>query len=374
MAGGAIANNYAIQPSLGAIANDLDVTQQTLSFAVSGLMLGYLAGLALLVPLTDHVRPRRFVSLQLVTMAGALVAASFTTSPWHLLISLVVVGAMATVAAQMSAIVGKLASPVQRGRQMGTISAGISAGILLSRFIGGMISEWFGWRAMLLSFAAFGLVAATLAWMVLPGSMPPVSAKQRSVLRTATGLLVQFPDLRWAAAAGMLWFAAFSAVWVGLAIELAQPPWSLSAEAIGLYSLAGGLGLIITPIAGRMADRFGPRNVKLLGLAVAAVSAMALYLSLAKPPFLMLALAFFDAGCFAAQVANQSAVVRLAPDRSGALMSTYLLFYYVAGAIGTAVAGPLVAFGGWSLLIGAVAAAIVVAFIVSASVRPAQAI
>ncbi len=116
MAGGAIANNYAIQPSLGAIANDLDVTQQTLSFAVSGLMLGYLAGLALLVPLTDHVRPRRFVSLQLVTMAGALVAASFTTSPWHLLISLVVVGAMATVAAQMSAIVGKLASPVQRGR------------------------------------------------------------------------------------------------------------------------------------------------------------------------------------------------------------------------------------------------------------------
>ena len=123
-----------------------------------------------------------------------------------------------------------------------------------------------------------------------------------------------------------------------------------------------------------MADRFGPRNVKLLGLAVAAVSAMALYLSLAKPPFLMLALAFFDAGCFAAQVANQSAVVRLAPDRSGALMSTYLLFYYVAGAIGTAVAGPLVAFGGWSLLIGAVAAAIVVAFIVSASVRPAQAI
>ncbi len=84
----------------------------------------------------------------------------------------------------------------------------------------------------------------------------------------------------------------------------------------------------------------------------------------------MLALAIFDAGCFAAQVANQSAIVKLAPDRSGALMSTYLLLYYVAGAIGTAAAGPLVGLGGWPLLIGVATLAITGAIKLSATAGP----
>lgn len=369
VAGGAIANNYAIQPSIGAIARDLHATQETISFTISGLMFGYLSGLALFVPLTDRINPRRLVPLQLFVLAGALVAASFATSAWLLFACLVLVGMMATVAAQMSAIVGKLASPADRGRQMGLISAGISAGILLSRFVGGSLTTWLGWRGMLLCFAMLSSLAAIAAWATLPSVRPQAAKKNLVALHSVRELLAEFPDLRSAGAAGMLWFAAFSAIWVGLAIELAQSPWLLSAEAIGFYSLAGALGLVVTPIAGSMTDRFGPRRVKLAGLAVAAVATMALGLTLGKPTGLMLALGIFDAGCFAAQVANQSAIVRLAPDRSGALMSTYLLLYYVAGAIGTAAAGPLVSLGGWDHLVATAAVAIIGAIILSAKPR-----
>lgn len=365
VAGGAIANNYAIQPSLAEVAGDLGMQQGAISLAVSGLMLGYLAGLALLVPLVDHVNPRRLVPLQLLALALALAAASRSFSAWSLLAAFVLVGAMATVAAQTSAIVGKLALPADRGRQMGTISAGISAGILLSRFVGGLLSERFGWRMMLLCFAAFICLAAAAAWATLPDRHTKTKTEYLSALRSAPELLARVPDMRWATAAGMLWFAAFSAVWVGLAVELAQPPWSLSAQAIGFFSLAGLLGLLITPIAGRLTDRFGPQTVKLAGLGASAISLIALYFAGDKPIALMLALAVFDAGCFAAQVANQSAIVRLAPERSGALMSTYLLLYYLAGAIGTAAAGPLVTLGSWPLLIAVTELAIFGAIVLS---------
>lgn len=365
-AGGAIANNYAIQPSLGAIAKDLGSTPSAISLTVSGIMLGYLVGLALLVPLADHVNPRWLIPSQLVALAAALTAASVVPSTGLLFVSLVLVGAMTTVAAQTSAIVGKLAAPAHRGKQMGVISAGISAGILLSRFVGGLLSTWVGWRAMLLCFAGACCIAALTTALRLPDHRPQATRKYFSTLRSAPGLLVLFPQLRLSAAAGMLWFFAFSAVWVGLAIALAEPPWSLSAEAIGLYSLAGLLGLFVTPMAGRLADRYGARWVKLVGLTAAAASVLVLLLALDRPIILAPALAVFDAGCFAAQVANQAAIVRLDPDRSGVLNSAYLLLYYVAGAIGTAVAGPLVTVGGWSLLAGAAALAIVGAIIASA--------
>ncbi len=359
IAGGAIANNYAIQPSLGAIAQDLGTGLSTISLTVSGIMVGYLLGLALLVPLADRISPRWLIPGQLTALAASLAAASAAPSTGVLLVCLVFVGATTTVAAQTSAIVGKLAAPAQRGTQMGLISAGISAGILLSRFVGGLLSTWGGWRAMLLCFAGACCVAALATALMLPDRRPLAAKGYFLTLRSVPGLPIVFPQLRASTMAGMLWFFAFSAIWVGLAISLAEPPWSLGADAIGLYSLAGLLGLFITPMAGRWADRYGARPVKLVGLVAAAVSVLVLLPALGQPFVSAPALAVFDAGCFAAQVANQAAIVRLDPARSGALNSAYLLLYYVAGAIGTAVAGPIVTAGGWPLLAGVALVAIV---------------
>jgi len=233
---------------------------------------------------------------------------------------------------------------------MAAVSSGISAGILLSRFIGGLLTQWLGWRGALLVFSGCTFLAALCALRVLPATHPESRSGYFSTLRAIPSLLKESAQIRQRSCTGMLWFFAFNLIWVGLAIRLAAPPYNLHAAAIGLYSLAGILGLMVTRIAGKLTDRFGDRAVITVGLSVAGISAMTLTAAMGHPIWTATTLAFFDAGCFAAQVANQASIVALNPARSGTLNAAYLTLYYAAGVIGSAVASPVVVNMGWTAI------------------------
>lgn len=349
-AGGAIANIYAMQPAISVIAADFGVPIAAITAVTSGAMIGYLLGLVLLVPLVDKLSPRALISGQIFALACALVLAAWAPGPDALIACFVLIGATTTVAAQSSAVVGRYADPQRRAQLMGTISAGISAGILLSRFVGGVLAQRYGWRGALLAFAAFAAVSALCVIPFLPAARPLGNAGYFSTLRSVPPLMRASRQLRLRIYTGTLWFFAFNLIWVGLAVRLAAAPFNLDSAGIGLYSLAGLLGLVVTRVAGRLADRFGSRAVMVCGLSLAALSTFALTIALGHPAATGAALAVFDAGCFAAQVANQASVVAIQPTRAGALNSAYLTFYYVAGAIGAALAGTVVMSAGWEAL------------------------
>ncbi|AYR24572.1 MFS transporter [Herbaspirillum rubrisubalbicans] len=349
-AGSAIANNYAMQPALSLIAADFGVPVAPMTALASAAIIGYLLGLVLLVPLTDKLSPRVLIPGQLFALACALLLAAWAASPEVLIGCFVLIGATTTVAAQSSAVVGKYAHAQHRALSMATISAGISAGILLSRFVGGVLAQWWGWRGALLAFAAFAAVSALCVLPLLPTQGPDAQSGYFSNLRSMPILMKTSRELRLRIYAGMLWFFAFNLIWVGLVVRLAAPPFNLDAAHIGLYSLAGLMGLLMTRVAGRLADRFGHRRVVVSGLISAFFAAIGLALVLGHPAAIAVALAVFDAGCFTAQVANQAGVVAIEPSRAGVLNSAYLFFYYVAGTIGAALAGVIVGSAGWEVL------------------------
>ncbi|AQQ28334.1 MULTISPECIES: MFS transporter [Burkholderia cepacia complex] len=366
-AGVAIANGYALQPSLSAIAGDFGVSAARMATLASVTMLGYLAGLALLVPLVDRFGPRTLVSAQMGVLAALLACASLSSTPFALDVCFLLVGAATTVAAQCSAVVGKHAEPQRRGGAMGVVSAGISAGILLSRFVGGALSQWYGWRGALLALAGCVALAAVGSGVLLPGGRPEGRSGHAATIGAIPRLLRDSAALRRRTCAGMLWFFAFNLVWVGLAIRLAAPPYGMGAAEIGAYSLAGVLGLGVTRVAGKLTDRFGDRAVIGGGLAVAALSALLLGVALGHPGWLGVGLAVFDAGCFAAQVANQARVVAIQPVRAGALNAAYLTLYYAAGAGGAVAAGMLVERLGWGAMMLVAAGAVTAAAWIGAS-------
>ncbi|MGY4978463.1 MFS transporter [Streptomyces sp. 900105755] len=346
-AGTAIANNYAVQPALTAVATDLDVPLSTIGLVPTAALAGCMTGFALLLPLTDHLAPNRLVAAQLTALAAALALAATAHHASVLLAAYLLVGAAASVAAQAGNIAGRHARPGRGGTGVALVAAGMSAGILLSRLAGGALTDAYGWRRMLLVFAALALLGALATATLLPRHRPPASRGYLATLAALPPLLLHRPGLRRAVATGALWYFAFNLCWIALTLALAQPPHSLGPTAIGLYSLAGLLGFAALPFTGRLTDRYGPRAVIGVSTAAAAAGTALLATGLDAPWRTALGLALFDAGCFAAQAANQSRVIALDPARSGSLSSVYLVMYFSVGALGTAVAAPLLDALGW---------------------------
>jgi predicted MFS family arabinose efflux permease len=271
------------------------------------------------------------------------------------------VGACSAVGASLSSVTGRLAPPRQRGTALGIVTAGISVGVLAGRTVGGWLADEIGWRGMLLTFAAACGLVAVCCLLALPNARGVAERGYLATLRSLPGLFARYPSLRLASVRGSLWFFSFCVVWAGIAVALSEAPFSYSAERIGLYSLAGLSGVLATQAAGRATDRVGARLVILVGLALAGVAAATMGFSLESTVIALICLALFDAGLFAAQVANQSTVLAIDPSAPARFNSAYMLVYFVGGSLGTAAGAAAVEWFGWLSTAAIAAAAIAVA-------------
>lgn len=175
---------------------------------------------------------------------------------------------------------------------------------------------------------------------------------------------MRYAQLRVAAICGTIWFFAFCAVWAGLAVALSKPPFSYTAEQIGLYAAAGLSGILATRVAGTWTDRVGSGRVILGGLSLAGVATAIMAFTLTDTVVTLVCLALFDAGLFAAQVANQSTVLSIDPAAPARFNSAYMLVYFVGGSLGSAVGAAVVDWFGWAATASLAAAAIGIAAVI----------
>ena len=191
-----------------------------------------------------------------------------------------------------------------------------------------------GWRGMLVCLATLLVATGVLCAIVLPRHQKQTGNKGAyfTTLRALPRLLCISPAFRLASATGMLWFSAFNLVWVGLSITLSKPPYNLNLTQIGLYSLAGVFGLLVTRWAGSLTDRQGP-HVIVDCLIAAAIGATNLLIDIGNPVLCVTGLSFFDAGCFGTQTANQVGEYPSIHPSPVNYSSLYLTLYYAADAI-----------------------------------------
>ncbi|MBF6180867.1 MFS transporter [Nocardia otitidiscaviarum] len=351
------ASIYPLQPAIAEVAGTLQVSVAVVGTALACGPIGYLVGLALLVPLVDQYSPRSVVSVQFAALAVTLAANAVAGSAWLLGLVVGVIGVGSAVGAQLSSVAGRFTRPERRATVLGIVTAGISGGIIAGRFVGGWLADGMGWRGMLLVFAGACAVVAVIAHFVLPAAAGTATAGYLTTLRGLPTLYVRYPLLRLAAGRGALWFFAFCAIWAGLAVALSQPPFSYSPERIGWYAVAGLLGVAATRIAGVWTDRIGARRVILVGLVLAVVSAVGLAAFLSNTVVTLVCLGLFDAGLFAAQVANQSTVLAIDPDAPARFNSAYMIVYFIGGSLGTAFGAAAVGWFGWAATAALAAAA-----------------
>ncbi|OIQ94020.1 putative transporter [mine drainage metagenome] len=349
-AGLAISNNYALQPVLPTVAKTLCVSQEATGLIAGSLQVGYMAGILLLVPLGDKLKPATLVAWQFLLLGLALFLGAAAPSLYALLAACCLVGAMATNAVHLSGVAFRVSPPQTRGRAVGTVAMGISAGILLSRFVGGLIAQVSDWRVMLASFGVVALVFGLLSWRLLPQHAGQSHERYLRLLISLTNLPRQHPLLREGMTVGACWFFVFSALWVCLALGLAEPPLRLTPAQVGLFGFAGLVGLFATRPAGHLADRWGHRPVILGGFLLVVIGCLFLYFSSASILGTAIGVALFDMGCFAAQVANQTRLLAIDAGARSRIYSVYMFTYYAAGAIGSIVGPMLFLRYGWSVV------------------------
>jgi predicted MFS family arabinose efflux permease len=369
--GAAVANLYYVQPLLNVVGDTFGVSDAGAGLLVTCAQVGYLVGLALVVPLGDLLERRGLITILVLGAAAAAAACASAPSFVVLGAALIAIGAMSVVAMIVVPLAASLAGPQQRGQVVGTVMSGLLIGILLSRTLSGLVAELGGWR-LVFGLAALGMLALALALHpILSPIAPTERLRYRELLRSVLSLIEAEPVLRQRMALGALSMGGFSVLWTSIAFVLAKPPFDYGEGVIGLFGLAGLAGALMAPFAGRLADR-GYERVSLVVLLVATLAGWGLLaLGGSSLAALIAGIVVFDAGVQGSHINNQNAIYRLQPDARSRLTTAYMVAFFAGGVLGSVLSATIYASAGWgaTCLLGAAFA--VTALAVSRRLRPA---
>jgi predicted MFS family arabinose efflux permease len=335
-AGGvAVANLYYNQPMLPDVGTSFGVAANVIALLPMLTQIGYALGLFLFVPLGDVVDRRKLVVALLFGIIISLLALALAPSLLWLDIASLTLGMMSAVAQVLVALAAQLSPPQHRGRIIGTLQAGILAGILLARTVSGTVSAHFGWRPMFWLAAAVNLGVLVVLRRVLPRTPPPASQPYLRVLRSLKDLWQSYPQLRTSSLIGALLFAAFSVFWSTLAFRLAEPPFGYGPQVAGLFGLLGAAGAASAPLAGFLTDSRGAGFTVAFGTVMTATAFAVFMLAGSSLAMLALGVVALDVGIQSAMNGNQSTALSLAPQANSRTNTIYMVLYFAGGAMGS---------------------------------------
>jgi predicted MFS family arabinose efflux permease len=331
----AIATLYYSQPILPLIGATFGTSDTATSLIVTAGQLGYALGLFLFVPIGDRIDRRRLI-LTLLGVNTAGMAACAAAPSFTLLIAATLVAGMATVTPQIIIpTVAGMTAPERRGRAVGIVLSGMSAGLLLGRTLSGFIGELAGWRAMFVLAIALNVVLIAIVWRTVPVTKPTSTLSYPRLLHSMGRLFAEHAVLRAACATGFLGFAAFGALWATLAPLLARPPYELGAVAAGLFGLMGIVSMVSAPILGRLTDRFGSGVVIAAGPVVLLAAFAAVSQTESGLWFLAVGVALVDIGYRLVLLGNQTRIYPLAADAQSRLNTVFMTAVFLGGAFGS---------------------------------------
>tara|TARA_R110002124_G_scaffold115576_1_gene271476 strand:- start:36 stop:1250 length:1215 start_codon:yes stop_codon:yes gene_type:complete len=346
-----VANLYYVQPLLPEIKNSFVLSGLESSLLGSFTQLGYAAALLFISPLGDIFPRKNVVRVLSCTLVVGSLLVGFSEYNFALLLGLFCIGVSANITQQIIPLAASLSIPSDRGRVVGTLMTGLTAGILISRAISGFIAQHYEWRAVFI-FAA--VIAACIGWLLnarLPLNQPAAKLAYPALLRSMLTLFKQHKLLRVASITGALWFAAFNALWVTVAIHVMDEPLSFSVQQAGLLGFIGLSGIVGAKVSGRLVTKLGASRLISIAIGLTIAGFAVLMLFGASIWGLVFGIILIDIGVFAAQVPNQVSVFSIDPAAQSRINAVYMLMYYTGASLGAAGAMYLVNHINWQAVI-----------------------
>ena len=342
-----VANTYYLQPLLHMVSVSLHLSGGNAGFLVTVTQVGFVIGLALLLPLGDRFDRKALIVISLVCAVVFDIAAGMVSGTISLGVALVGLG-LFSVVAQLGVTYAAAAAPLEsRSSEIGKVMAGLLAGIVLARAYSGALAQVVGYHGVFLVAAVTTALLAVLTWFKLPRETGKHTVSFRELWWDGIHLYSTEPILRLRSSMGLLSMGAFSIFWATMAFALSSPPYHLNSGIIGLFGLAGLGGILAARTVGHLADRGRSGLTTAMSFSLIALSYVGLYLDRNSLIAFAALTASLDAGIQGAQLSNQSMIYLLAPGAQGRVTMVYMVFYFVGGVLGSSLASILYGLGGW---------------------------
>ncbi len=390
------------------IRQDYGTSQGQAGWVITGYLLVFAVGIPLYGRVADLYSLRRTFSLGLLGLAAGSVVCALAPSLSVLVAGRVLQAAgAAAIPALGFAAIAKLLPPGERGTALGLLSSSVGVGAAVGPVAGGIIAGFTGWQSLFYVTLVLALFLAAGAWHILPDAVSEPSAAPEGLgealhrFDMPGGLLLAFAaglalfgvtegqvagflsPVAWgsfvlslAAAVGFIWrirsapepfvspglfgnraflatlgvgfFTMFANVGtLVLAPFLLSEANGLSAAAIGLVLAPGAAAVaVLSPVAGRLSDRFGPRALIRSGLVVILLSTLAVSAFGAGASAVAVAAGILGLGVGFSAVNSpnaNAASATLPPEESGVGLGIYQLVFFLGGGFGPAVAATFLA-------------------------------
>ena len=353
----AIGNLYWAQPLLVQITNGFGLSAASGGLLVTATQIGYALGILFLVPLGDFVRRKRLISIVMTLSVIALVACALSPSFIILSLSLFSMGIVTVSGQIILPLAGDLSKEEERGHIVGIVSSGITAGILFSRFVSGIIAGFWGWRSVYIIAAVLNLIMALVIIYVLPEI--PRKNKLESYKGLIFSVFTTFKRhktlVRILLHSGLIFGLVFNIFWTSLTFLLSAAPFNYNTFQIGLVSLAGLVAAVAGIGIGKLQDKC--LSVPALGVFIilSLLTMIGGFLFSDSILAIVLIAAVFSIAVQGISVLSQARLFALSNEERSRLNTVFVVNNFLFGAVGSALASFLWAQGGWSyVMIGAI--------------------
>lgn len=356
---------YSIQSVLPVLMQDLQVSAVSAGTTVGATVLA----VALVSPFTGMVSDalgRKWLivaSVLFLALPTLLLhwAADIETVWWLRFLQGLAVPGITVV---LIAYIGEEFDGARRVRLMSFYVSGTILGGFLGRFLMGYLDEWLGWRNGMLVMALLSLAGGAAVWRYLPPSRRFVPRPQ--VAQALKTLWRHLHNRHVLSACALGFCVLFSLVgcFTYINLYLAAPPYGLSSAQLADVFAVYLIGMVITPLAGRLIVHLGASRT--VSLAVA-LSVFGVLLSLSPPLWLViLALALMSTGVFITQSATINYIAQHVSEGRSLASGLYYMAYYAGGFTGSWLCGMAYARGGWDRTVAVLVAAQVLAMTIAA--------
>ena len=243
------------------------------------------------------------------------------------------------------AYIGEETSGPVAARLAGTYMSGAIFGGFCGRLLAGMMTSWVGWRAAFWAIAGLTLVLAAIIAVMLPRER--LFTPMYGLRRALRAFPLHLSNIRLLATCAVGFGVLFNlvAVFTFINFRLAAAPYFLGPAALGGIFVVYLGGVVMSPLAARLANRFGRRRV----MAVAAPLVWAgLALTLAAPLWLIgVGLLLVSSAIFMQQTLATAYVGVVVREAKSTAVGLYVAIYYIGGSAGGAAPGGIWHGYGW---------------------------